>query len=148
MATFEDLRSIALTLPGAYEDTHRGGAAFRVNGRKFALWWAEGGRTIMKLDPAHQELRFEVRPETFEPCPVGRVNWSFVDLADIGPDELCDLVVEAWSTIAPKRRRRSENQLAAHQGQGRGEDRPQHPVGRPGREQAADDDPRDRSHQQ
>jgi hypothetical protein len=103
MASFDDLREIALILPGAYEDRRRGGPAFRVNGRKFALWWAEGGRAILKLSPPHQERLFELRPETFEPCPVGRVNWSFVDLEALDLAELRDLVVEAWATVAPRR---------------------------------------------
>jgi len=104
MATFDDLRAVALTLPGAHEDTHMGGPAFRVAGRKFALWWAKGGRTIMKLTPAHQDLLFEVRPKTFEPCPVGRATWSFVDLGALEGDELQALTIEAWSTVAPRRR--------------------------------------------
>jgi hypothetical protein len=103
MASFDDLRKIALTLPGAYEDAHLGGPAFRVKGRKFALWWARGGRTIMKLSPPHQDLLFAVRPETFEPCPVGRVNWSFVDLQALDIAELRDLVVEAWATVTARR---------------------------------------------
>ncbi len=103
MASFDDLRAMALRLPGAYEDTHQGGPAFRVAGRKFALWWASGARTILKLDPGRQALRFEVRPETFGACPVGRVNWSFVDLASLEEDELRALVLEAWATVAPRR---------------------------------------------
>jgi hypothetical protein len=107
LATFGDLRAVALSLPGAHEDTHRGGPAFRVGGRKFALWWAQGGRTILKLSPPHQELLFAVRPETFEPCSVGRVNWSFVDLAALDLAALRDLVVEAWATVAPRRTSRA-----------------------------------------
>jgi hypothetical protein len=103
MATFDDLRAIALTLKGVEEGLHMGGPAFRVRGRKFALWWAKGGRTILKLDPAHQDLLFEVRPETFEPCPVGRARWSFVALERLDLDELKVLVTEAWGTVAPRR---------------------------------------------
>ncbi len=103
MATFDDLRRFALTLPGAYEDSHQGGPAFRVNHRKFALYWAEGGRTIMKLEPSHQTFLFDVRPDVFEPCKVGTVNWSFVDLHALDAKELQTLVLEAWSTVVPKR---------------------------------------------
>jgi hypothetical protein len=103
MATFDDLRNIALTLPGTYEDAHRGGAAFRVGGKKFALYWAEGGRTIMKLSPGHQHFLFEVCPETFSPCRVGTVNWSFVELENLEVAELRELTVEAWSTLVKKK---------------------------------------------
>jgi hypothetical protein len=103
MASFADLRGFALALPGADEGLHMGGPAFRVGGKTFALWWAKGGRTILKLDAGRQALRFEVRPETFEPCPVGRGTWSFVALETLEADELRALVTEAWATVAPRR---------------------------------------------
>jgi hypothetical protein len=81
MADFRQLRDMALRLPDVVEGVHRGGPAFRVSGKTFALWWAEGGRTIMKLSARHQPFLFEVRPEVFQPCRVG----------------------EAWSTVVPKR---------------------------------------------
>jgi hypothetical protein len=109
MATFDDLRALALALPGAHKDLHMGGPAFRVGGRKFALWWAKGGRTILKLDPGRQALRFEVRPQTFRPCPVGQPVWSYVVLEDLDLDELRRLVAEAWATVAPKRLSRGQD---------------------------------------
>ena len=33
----------------------------------------------------------------------GRLTWSFVDLSDLGREELRALTIEAWSTVAPKR---------------------------------------------
>ena len=101
-STLDDLRAIALALPGAYEDLHLGGPAWRVKNRKFALWWAREGRLIMRLDPAHQEWLFEVRPATFQACPVGRVNWSFVVLDHIDRRELRMLVLEAWAGVADR----------------------------------------------
>ncbi len=103
MSTFDDLRAVALGLPGVSEAPHMGGPAFRVRGRKFALWWAKGARTILKLTPAHQALLFEVRPETFQPCPVGRACWSFVELEGVDDLELRSLVIEAWGTVSPGR---------------------------------------------
>ena len=61
------------------------------------------GRTILKLDKAHQELLFEIRPETFQKCPVGTSHWSYVELDHLDADELAGLVREAWSTIVPKK---------------------------------------------
>jgi len=103
MANFDDLRGFALALPGAYEDLHFGGPAFRVRNRKFALHWAKGERTILKLPPARQIFLFEVRSAIFGPCRVGTVDWSFVELAPLDRDELRALVVEAWGTVVPKR---------------------------------------------
>jgi hypothetical protein len=102
MATFDDLRRHALALPQVRELPHRGAPSFRVNGKTFALWWPEGARTILKLTRDHQELLFEVRPDTFAPCKVGTVNWSCVELAHLDQQELRALIDEAWATVAPK----------------------------------------------
>jgi hypothetical protein len=102
MSSFETLRAAALALPEVTEGTHRGGPAFYVRGKTFALWWAEGGRTILRLDPNHQHFLFEIRPEVFEPCKVGTGTWSFVDLDQIDEAETAELVHEAWRGVAPK----------------------------------------------
>jgi hypothetical protein len=84
-----------------------------VRGKTFALFWPEGG-AIMKLRRDHQELLFDIRPETFRPCPVGVGVWSFVDLGRLDDEELDALATEAWSTVAP----RSLARTAARQGDG------------------------------
>ncbi|HEY3799425.1 MAG TPA: MmcQ/YjbR family DNA-binding protein [Caulobacteraceae bacterium] len=104
MSDFERLRQTALRLPGAVEGVHRGEPAFYVAGKTFALWWQ--GRTIMKLERGHQALLFEVRPEIFQPCTVGRI-WSFVDLGALDDGEVDALTREAWATVASARLRKS-----------------------------------------
>jgi hypothetical protein len=106
MSDFACVRRAALRLPEVEEADHRGGPAFRVRRRTFALWWAEGARTILKLERGHQMLLFEVRPEIFEPCPVGTGVWSFVDLPALDDAEVEALVREAWATVAPAALRR------------------------------------------
>lgn len=69
--------------------------------KSFAL--AIDGRVILKLDKGHQELLFEIRPETFSKCPVATVYWSYVEIAHLDEAELADLVLEAWSQIVPKK---------------------------------------------
>jgi hypothetical protein len=58
---------------------------------------------VLKLDKAHQELLFEIRPETFQKCKVATVFWSYVELSHLDDAELADLVREAWSQIVPKK---------------------------------------------
>ncbi len=101
MADLDALRAIALSLPEATERASHGEPDFCFRGRSFALQWQ--GRIILKLDRAHQDLLFEIRPETFQPCKVATVHWSSVRLEDLDEVELKALVFEAWSTIAPKR---------------------------------------------
>ena len=80
---------------------YRGEPCFQVGKKSFALQW--NNRVVLKLDKAHQELLFEVRPETFQKCPVASVYWSYVVLEDLDNDELAALVREAWTMVVPKR---------------------------------------------
>jgi hypothetical protein len=101
LATTETLRLLALSLPEAEERTGYGEPDFHVRGKSFALRWQ--GRTILKLDRAHQTLLFEIRPETFRPYKVATVHWSEVDLDRLDDAELKALLIEAWTTVVPKR---------------------------------------------
>ena len=101
MASLEDVRRLALALPGAWETEWRGEPWFQVGRKSFVL--RSKDRFIFKLDREHQHFLFEVRPETFRPCKVGTGVWSYVILEDIDEAELADLVLEAWSTIVPKK---------------------------------------------
>ena len=69
--------------------------------KSFAL--QSQGRIILKLDRGHQELLFEVRPETFSKCPVATGYWSYVAIEHLDGDELAALVREAWSQIVPNK---------------------------------------------
>ena len=69
--------------------------------KSFAL--QPGGRTILKLERGHQELLFEIRPETFSKCKVATSYWSFVEIEHLDVAELQDLLLEAWSQIVPKK---------------------------------------------
>lgn len=101
MADLHDLRRLALALPGAHEVTYKGDPWFNVGKKTFAL--SLGGRVVLKLDKGHQELLFEVRPETFSKCPVATAYWSYVELGHLDGAELAALVGEAWSQIVPKK---------------------------------------------
>jgi hypothetical protein len=96
LADLAALRAFAIALPEVEERTW-----YVFRGKSFSL--QSQGRTIMKLDRAHQELLFEIRPETFTPCKVATAHWSYVQIDHLDEEELRALVIEAWSTIAPKR---------------------------------------------
>lgn len=81
--------------------TYKGNPWFNVGKKTFAL--VLDGRVILKLDRGHQELLFEIRPETFRKFPVATVYWSWVEIARLDDAELADLVLEAWSQIVPKK---------------------------------------------
>jgi len=58
---------------------------------------------VLKLERGHQELLFEIRPETFRKFPVATVHWSEVDIAQLEHAELAGLILEAWAQIVPKK---------------------------------------------
>lgn len=99
MATFEDLRAIALGLPLTAEET---GPAFRVEGRhKFAICRDDG--VLLKLEFGYQEWLFDERGDVFSRVRVGHYDWAFARLADLGREELAQLVTKAWAREAPKK---------------------------------------------
>ena len=101
MATLEDLRRLSLALPGAHEVVYKGDPWFNVGKKTCALFTR--GRAILKLERGHQELLFEVRPQTCAKCKVATGCWSWVELGDLGEGELGELILEAWSQIVPKK---------------------------------------------
>lgn len=105
MATLDDLRRLALAFPGAHEIAYKGDPWFNVGKKTFAL--ALGGRVVLKLERAHQDLLFEIRPDTFQPCKVATGHWSYVEVAHLDEAELTALVDEAWRQIVPKKISRS-----------------------------------------
>jgi hypothetical protein len=113
MATFDDLRRFALTLPEAVEVAYRGEPWLVVRKKTFALWSGREGRAIMKLDREHQQMLFDVRPDTFTPCKVGTGGvWSTVDLAKLTKKEVEALTLEAWTQVVPKKMSRAYSERA------------------------------------
>ena len=100
MSTWEDIRAVALTLPGAWENDWRGNPLFQVGRKGFVQTWDD--RVLMKLDRNHQELLFEARPGVFSPYVAGALRWSWVRIEAIGVNEIGNLVREAWSQVVPK----------------------------------------------
>jgi len=95
MATLDELRTMAMRLPGTNEVTHFGGPCFRVDKKQFALYWVKEERTVLKLPKKLQDMLFEVAADTFEPVQVGRSYWSYVAIEDLMTDELAHYVQEA-----------------------------------------------------
>jgi hypothetical protein len=101
LATWEDIRAVALTLPGAWENDWRGNPLFQVGKKGFVQTWDD--RVLMKLEKHHQELLFEARPEVFTPMVAGALRWSWVEIDALDEGEIADLVREAWRQIVPKK---------------------------------------------
>ncbi|PRY00993.1 MmcQ/YjbR family DNA-binding protein [Allonocardiopsis opalescens] len=107
-ADFELVRAVARELPGAEEGTSYGTPAFRVRGRGFVRMHDDGERLVVRTTMEERDLLHGHDPETFTvPEHYRAYPYVVVVLERADPDELRDLVVEAWRLRAPKRLRES-----------------------------------------
>ncbi len=99
----DDVRAIALLLPDVVQGAHRGQADFRVGGRIFATLWAEEDRMVVRLSPTIQADLVETDPDLFEPIPGawGQRGWTNVDLTLTDEETLRQVLLAAWSHVAP-----------------------------------------------
>jgi hypothetical protein len=103
--TVDEVRAVAAALPRAYEVVVRGRLKFRV-GRIVFLSFSNDG-TVMGFG-FPKELRaalVEEEPNKFSLPSAGdmRYSWVHARLAELEPDEMRDLVENAWALCVPKR---------------------------------------------
>jgi hypothetical protein len=105
MATFDDVRRIAMSLPEATEiltwDTD---VTFRVGKKIFAIGGDRATHVSIKATPLVQEDLLDRDPETFRKAAyVGRFGWVEVNLDRVDLAELGSLLREAWRMTAPRK---------------------------------------------
>jgi hypothetical protein len=102
--TYETVREIARGLPGTVEGTSYGTPALRVGKSLFARKHEDGESLVIKIDYDQRSLRMRADPETFYITEHYRnYPWMLVRLANVEPDDLRDLLEDAWRHSAPKR---------------------------------------------
>jgi hypothetical protein len=104
MTSGEDFRSIALSLPHAEERETWGLATFRVRDKLFAALAVDGGSASVKATKMAQAALIASEPAVFSRAAyIGAHGWIGINLARVDPDELRELVTEAWLMTASKR---------------------------------------------
>lgn len=113
MATEDDVRRIALSLPEVVEKPWYGTPGFRVKDKGFLRTEADGGLVVFVEDEAEKEALLASDTATFFTTPhydghaIVLVHLDAVDEA-----ELTELIVDSWRQKAPARVRRDhEHQL-------------------------------------
>jgi hypothetical protein len=105
MVTVEDVREVALSLPGTTEHLIRDRVKFRVQRLVYVAFSAD--QTLMGFGfPKEERLALvESEPEKFLLPPAAdlRYNWVDVRVAVLDIDEMTELVTEAWTMVVPKR---------------------------------------------
>ena len=119
MASWDDVRRLALSLPETTEESTRGNAHWRVRDKGFvwerplrasdlrALGEAAPTGPILGVRVEHlvaKEALLADDPDVFFTTPhFDSYPAVLVQLEEIGLDDLVELIVEAWLTRAPKR---------------------------------------------
>jgi hypothetical protein len=106
VATEDDVRRIALSLPETVEKPWYGTPGFRVKDKGFLRIRsnAEGGLVVFVADVAEKEMLLQSDPEKFfttphyDGYPAVLVNLPAVDVY-----ELRELITDSWRLKAPKR---------------------------------------------
>jgi hypothetical protein len=102
--TFDDIRAIALTLPEVVETTSFGTPSLKVRKAMICRLRDDGATLVVRTDPLEREAlladssgAYFITPH-YEDYPYVLVNLGIAD-----PDEVHELLIEAWLERAPKR---------------------------------------------
>jgi hypothetical protein len=106
--TFDNVREIARTLPGAEESTSYGTPAFKVKGKLFARQHQDGESLVIPVDFEAREEMMSTAPEKFY-ITDHYLNYPYmlVRMSKVNADELRDLLTGAWRRVAGKRKNES-----------------------------------------
>ena len=104
MPGWEDVRSLALRFPGTEESTSYGTPAIRARTSLLARLRDDGETLVLRVDPEERLALVHEQPDVFY---VTRhyEDWPFVlvRLAEVDPEELAELLEEAWRDVSPAR---------------------------------------------
>jgi hypothetical protein len=105
MVTIDDVRDLALTLPRAYEAFVGDRVKFRVGRIVFIAFSRDEKQMGFGFPKEERDALVESEPDKFlMPRPSDlRYNWVEVRLDKLDPDEMRELVLDAWRMCVPKR---------------------------------------------
>ncbi|GIE54288.1 MmcQ/YjbR family DNA-binding protein [Actinoplanes nipponensis] len=104
--TYEQVRDWVLALPGGAEVfvEQWGHPTLRYGDKMFASGGGGSGTVTVKASREEQAELVATAPHVYSPAPyVGRYGWVTVVLAEADPDEVRQLVTDAWRRTAPKK---------------------------------------------
>jgi hypothetical protein len=114
VVTIDDVRPLALSLPRSYEALVRDRVKFRVGRLVYLAFSRDDTLMGFAFPKEEREALVASEPDRFlMPCPSDlRYNWVVVRLRAIDPQEMEEIVIDAWRMVVPKR------VAAAHLGAG------------------------------
>jgi hypothetical protein len=103
VVTFQDVRAIALQLPGVGEASSRGIHSFTVRRKLFLRLLADGETLVLRTDRFERDHLLSTAPAVFHVAPRIRDHpWVFARLPAADPAQLRALVHDAWRRTAPR----------------------------------------------
>ena len=104
MATVDDVRAIAMSLPRTSEHLIRDHVKFRIGRIVYAAVSPDEERLGFGFPKEERAALVASRPETFMmPLPSDeRYQWVRARLAALDVDELRELLIDAWCMVMPK----------------------------------------------
>jgi hypothetical protein len=105
MPTWEDVVARATQLPEVEESTWFRTPALRVRGRSFCRLRTDPDALVLRVvDMGEREALLQGQPRAFFTTPhYDGHPYVLVRLAAVDPQELAELLEDAWRTVAPKR---------------------------------------------
>ena len=101
--TFDTVREIAQTLPGATESTSYGTPAFKVKRKLFARLKEDGESLVIGVDFEEREEMIVAAPEKFYITDhYLNYPWMLVRMSKVNRDELRDLLMGSWRRVSGK----------------------------------------------
>ena len=102
--TLDEIRALATSLPRSYEAHVRGRVKFRIGQIVYLSLATDGSWMGCGFPKEFRGAAVEAEPEKFAlPSESDmRFNWIHVNLAAIDPDEMRDLVEDAWARAVPR----------------------------------------------
>src|ERR671930_1583888 len=105
MTTIEAVRELALSLPRSYEALVRDRVKFRVGQYVYLSFSRDETLMGFAFPKEEREALVASEPDKFL-MPLKsdlRYNWVRARLAALDPDEIRELVIDAWRMVVPKR---------------------------------------------
>ncbi|MGA7732010.1 MAG: MmcQ/YjbR family DNA-binding protein [Chloroflexia bacterium] len=104
MITADEIRQLALSLPGVEERETWGEATFRVRDKIFFMLSPGEQEASLRTSLEEQDVLVNSHSESFSPAHyTGRYGWVHVELSTVDPDLMCELVIKTWRRTAPRR---------------------------------------------
>ena len=102
--TFEEIRQMALAMPGVEESTSYGTPALKVFGKMLARKHQDGVSIVLRVSFDEREMLMEAEPETFYITDHYR-NYPalLVRIATVDPGTLQRILEQTWRQVAPKK---------------------------------------------